>query len=86
MLDIIIKEHSDKMDKLLEEYSFLNKKLDLLMATLAELNSSLQALNDEVAKIPAPGTGAPSVLESDLDPIKAGIDQATANIAAKLPA
>ena len=89
MLEIVLKEHGTKNERELEfeilalllfnQQNFLN-----LMAKVAELQASVDALSAQVALIPQSGPVVTGISEADLDPIKAGIDQATANIAAKL--
>lgn len=84
MLDIIIAEYGGKKSR--ELLLHILKNQAIIMAKLSELTDSAAALTAAVAKIPTSTTTEPSVLETDLDPIKAAIDQATADINAKLPA
>ena len=61
----------------------------VIMATLADVNTSLaaqtQAIADLAARIPAPQP-PPAATEADLDAVKASIDSNTAQIAGLVPA
>jgi hypothetical protein len=61
--------------RILSEFELINFKLNHIMATLAEVNTSLDALDAEVTAIKAAGTGAATT--ADLDAVKARIDAAT---------
>jgi hypothetical protein len=52
-----------------------------IMANLVDLDASLKAQSDEIAKIAQAGTG---LTEAEADTVKAGIDANTAAITAKL--
>ena len=90
MFDIVLREHGTKNERelMLEvlNLQFINhEKLKEIMAQLSDLQASVAALAAQVALIPQAGAPA-GISATDADTIKAGIDEQTAAIAAKLVA
>lgn len=83
---MLYKNDRHLLHEILFNQHLIIKNQEETMAKVVDLQGSVDALSAQVALIPQAGGSTPptGIQEADLDPIKAGIDSATAAIAAKL--